>query len=666
MKFNKLFEPTRIGKVQIKNRIAMAPMGILGMLNQDGTIAQRGIDYYTERARGGVGLIIAGLFKVENEVERMHAVTVYEPMIIPEAKTPFGELAESVHYFGTKIFTQLTAGFGRVIGGRFIEAGVSPVGASAIQAYWRPQVTMRALTTLEVEKIVRAFGIAAEIVATADIDGIELHGHEGYLFDQFTTTIWNKRTDKYGGNLEDRLRFPIEALNTIKDRLGKSFPVIYRFGLKHFMRGPWSGALTKEGYAEAGRDIAEGLEMAGLLEKAGFDALHVDAGCYDSYYWAHPPTYQPHGCMVDMAAEAKKVVNIPIIAVGKLGIPELVEKVLEEGKADMVAMGRALLSDPYWPKKAQEGRVEDIRPCIGCHDGCLGRMTEMGGQRPQSCTVNPSSGRERLYELRPAEKLKKILIAGGGVSGMEVARVATLRGHEVTLYEKSEKLGGHLIEASVPNFKDDIGRLLNWYNVQLKKLNVKTRLKTEVRPELLRKEKPDVVVVATGSKPIIPKIPGIEKHLVATCIDLLLNKKKVGDAVVVMGGGLVGCETALWLAKQNKKVTIVEMLPEVATGVFHANRVMLLDMLAQNNVDIITGASIQEVNDDGVIVIDNHFKSSVIKCDTVALALGLKSDKGLYESLRGEVTDIYEIGDCKEPGKIMQAIWDGYNVGRVV
>ena len=277
---------------------------------------------------------------------------------------------------------------------------------------------------------------------------------------------------------------------------------MYRFGLKHYIKGLQSGALKGEHFIEAGRDIEEGLEMAKLLEEAGFDALHVDAGCYDSWYWAHPPVYQEHGCMVDMAARVKNVVKIPVVAVGRLEVPEIAEKVVEEKKADIIALGRGLLADPYWPIQVQEGRIEDIRPCLGCHDACFERF--FVNSRPLCCTVNPAVGRERLYRLTSAEKREKVVVVGGGVAGMEAARVAAIRGHSVTLYEKGKDLGGHVIEASVPEFKKDLRRLLHWYEGQLRKLGVDTRLEMEASPTLIERDKPNVVLVATGSEPILP------------------------------------------------------------------------------------------------------------------------------------------------------------------
>jgi len=660
--FSKLFEPVNIGKVTVKNRIAMAPMEIIGMINPDGSIMQRAIDYYIERAKGDVGLIISGLFKVENDIDPL----VYgQPLVSSAALPSFAELSEAVHSFGAKIFIQLTAGYGRTASPSELRG--QPVSASATPNYWDPALTCRELSTEEVERLVKAFGEAATIVKMAGIDGIELHGHEGYLFDQFTTAVWNRRADKFGGDLKGRLTLPIETLNIIKKTVGKDFPVQYRFGLKHYMKGTNAkGILPGEEYKEAGRDIDEGLEMAALLEKAGFDSLHVDAGCYESWYWAHPPMYQEHGCMVDMAEKVKKVVKIPVLAVGRLGIPELAEGIIEDGKADIVALGRALLADPGWPIKVQEGKTEDIRPCLGCHDGCMGRIME---GKTLSCAVNFATGREKLYQLRPALKPKKVLVVGGGVAGMEAARVAALVEHKVTLYEKGKSLGGHLIEASVPDFKQDLRRLNDWYKNQLQKLGIEIKLETKVTPELVERENPDEVFVATGSNFIKPDILGIERSNVVTAIDLLLGKGKMGDSVLVVGGGLIGCETALWLAKQGTKVTIVEILPELMIAglpVPHENRMMLLELLAANNVNILTNTGIQEVIAEGAITSSEIFNERTIKADTVVLALGLKPDDELYESLRRKVAHLHVLGDCREPRNIMGAIWDSYEVAHLI
>ncbi len=426
-----LFKPIRIGSVEIKNRIALAPMGLGSLVNTDGSLGPRAVDYYVERVRGGVGLIITHACKVENEIDSLKPGTGF-PVITYTGVGPWTELADAAHAFGAKIFVQLSAGFGRTAHPHILRD--TPVSASVLSNYWDPKIRCREVTTDEVEALVKAFGPAAELLADCGVDGFELHGHEGYLFDQFTTSVWNHRTDRYGGDLACRMRFPLEVLHEIRKHVGRGFPVQYRFGLKHYIKGLWQGALPGEKYTEAGRDIQEGLTMARMLEEAGFDALHVDAGCYDSWYWAHPPGYHAYGCMVDMAEEVKKAVTIPVISVGRLDHPELAGKVIAEGKADLVAIGRGFLADSFWAKKVEEGQQKRIRPCVGCHDGCMGRLV-VG--KATSCAVNPASGRERSYAVSPAETCKNVMVIGGGVAGMEAGRVAALKGHKVALYEKS-------------------------------------------------------------------------------------------------------------------------------------------------------------------------------------------------------------------------------------
>jgi 2-enoate reductase len=665
--FKHLFEPVKIGSTEIKNRIAMAPMGLAGLNNTDGGLGPRAVDYYIERIRGGVGLIITHACKVENEIEPLKRGLGF-PVITYAGAGPFAELAEVAHALGAKIFVQLSAGFGRTAHPRILCE--KPVSASVIPNYWDSTIICREVTTEEVERLVKAFGPAAEILAQSGIDGIELHGHEGYLFDQFTTALWNHRTDKYGGDLAQRLTFPLEVLREIRQRVGKGFPVQYRFGLKHYVKGLREGALPGERYVEAGRDVEEGLKMAKMLEEAGFDALHVDAGCYDSWYWAHPPGYQKHGCMIDMAAEVKKVVKIPVIAVGRLDIPELAEKAIAEGKADLVAIGRGFLSDPHWAKKVEEGRQKQIRPCVGCHDGCMGRLI-VG--KPTSCAVNPASGRERSYALTPANKSRKVMVIGGGVAGMEAGRVAALRGHKVVIYEKSNKLGGHVREAVRMPFKEGEQRLLDWYKIELEKLKVEIHVKTEVTLELIREKNPGAVIVATGSKPIRLNVPGADRPSVVNACDFLSGRKEAGESVVVVGGGQVGCEMGLWLSQQGKKVTVVEKLSEPMTGgrpIPWMNQVMLLDLLKFHKVDIMTNFSLFEVIDKGAIVIDKDSRKETLPADTIIIAAGLAPEQGIYHSLLGKKIAnlylIYLIGDAREAKSIMNAIWDAYEVARTI
>ena len=663
--YSKLFEPIKIGKVEIKNRIAMAPITLEGLYTQEGGFSQRAIDYLIERAKGGAGLIITGGFKVENEIEEYYisafpCITWNPPHFIETAS----ELTAGVHSFGAKIFVQLSGGFGRsAIPGRGRLAG-QPVAPSAIPNYWNPTITCRELTTEEVERLARRFGEAAEIAVAAGFDGIGIHAvHEGYLIDQFTIAMFNKRTDKYGGDLRGRLTLPIEILHEIKSKVGKDFPVQPRFSIKSFVKDWRQGGLPGEEFQEAGRDTEEGLEAARILEEAGYDAFNADAGTYDSWYWAHPPCYQEYGCYLPLTEKLKKVVKVPVIVAGRMGLPELAEKAIVEGKADIIELGRGLLADPYWPNKVIEGRIKNIRPCLGCHNGCF-TMTPLS--KETSCAVNPACGRERTYTIEPTGKVKNVMVIGGGVAGMEVARVAALRGHKVALYEKNGKLGGHLIEASVPSFKKDEGRLLDWYKTELDELKVEINSGKEVSPEMVQEEKPDVVIVATGSKPVIPSVPGIDKEKVTTAADLLLGKKQAGESVVIIGGGLIGCEIALWLTQQGKKVTIVEMLDDLmrTNPVPRPNRMMLLDLLKFHKVNILTNASPSEVTDEGVVLIDKSSHKSTIPADTVVLAVGLECDQELYNSLAGKIPNLYIVGDAKLAQNIMYAVWDAYEIAR--
>ena len=556
-------------------------------------------------------------------------------------------MADSVHDYGTKIAIQLTAGMGRNAGLQNLKA-IGAVAPSPIPCFSDHSVIARELTKDEIKRLIKAFEFAASLLSDAGIDAIELHGHEGYLFDEFMTALWNKRTDEYGRDLDGRLRFASEVIEAIKRGAGADFPIIYRYGLTHYLKG--------------GREIDEGLEIARRLETLGVSALHIDAGCYETWYWAHPTTTMPRGPLVGLAEKVKKVVGIPVITVGKLGYPELAERVLQEGKADFIALGRQLLADPDWANKVKEGNVQDICPCLGCHD-CLSRI-EQG--KYISCAVNPSCGMEREFTIEVAERQKSVLMVGGGPGGMEAARVAVLKGHKVTLWEKGNALGGNLIPASVPDFKQDYRSLIDYLSTQIKKLGVTIELGKEATPELIYKLRPEVVFIATGSKPTIPDIPGIEKKKVVTAVELLLGGKEAGESVVVIGGGSIGCETALYLAQKGKKVTVVEILDSVMRDIFGANKAHLLELLSAANVKILTEVSVSSITDEGINIADKHGERSVLKVDTVALAVGMNPYGGLFDSIKDKVPEVYAIGDCVEPRRVINAVWEGFRLARLI
>lgn len=660
LQYPSLFQPIRIGKLTLKNRIAMAPMGFPALSDADGLPTQRYVDYFTERARGGAGLLITGMLKVEDQIE--YTLSRRGP-VRKEFIRPFADLTEAVHALGTRIFVQLSPGLGYQA--RPFNIRGTPVAPSAIPNYADPGITCRALSVEEIQRLVTAYGDAAQILASAGVDGIELHGHAGFLLDQFSTALWNRRTDRYGGDLRGRMTFAFEIFHELKRRLGPDFPVQYRYGLKHYMKSTHQAGLPGEDFVELGRDVDEGLAMAELLQAEGFDSLAVDAGSVTGHYWAHPPIYQKHGCMLDLAAMVKRVVKLPVIAVGRLDIPELAEEAVASGQADIVSLAKGLLADPHWPNKVRAGRVEDIRPCIGCHQAC---SEAFSGRQLNSCTVNPACGRERTHELQPALQRRRVLVAGGGIAGMEAARVSATRGHAVVLCERSDTLGGHLIEAGVPEDKKDIERLNTWYRRQLQQLGVDLRLHTSVTPALVAAEQPDVVVVATGSQDVLPRLPGVDRPEVATATQVLLGRKPTGARVVVVGGGENGCETALWLARQGREVTVIEMQARpIAVPVANANRNMLLDLLALNRVPILTKTALREVQEGGVLVAGPDGEHRRIECDSVVLAVGMKADNSLYRSLESSFAGpLYEIGDGQQAHNVMKAVWDAYEVGRSV
>lgn len=657
-----LFQPIMIGKTEIKNRLAMAPMGAFGLVDPECCYTERAAEYYVERARGGVGLIITSITKVENELDRVKPGLIPITSINPArfAMTS-AEMTERCHAYGTKIFLQLSMGFGRSGAPALLDG--PPVSASAIPNYWDPRVSCRELTTAEVERIVKKFGEAAALAKHIGFDGVEIHAvHEGYLLDQFTLSIFNRRTDKYGGDLAGRMTLPCEIVREVKRYAGEDFPVILRYSIKSCIKGWRQGGLPGEDYEEKGRDVKEGLEAAKMLQEAGYDAFDADAGTYDAWYWAHPPVYQKHGCYLELAAELKKVATIPVIVAGKMDIPEMAAAAVERKQADMIGLGRALLADAYWPKKVASDVERRIRPCIGCHIGCLGRGFE---GKPLCCAVNPEACRESFYRITPSLVSKNVMVAGGGPAGMETARVAKLRGHSVTLYESTDQLGGNFIAASIPDFKYDDRRLIEWYRNEMNELKINVVLNTPVDDELITAKKPDVLIIATGSTEKMLKVAGSEKPKVATAVQLLTGSKSAGRNVVMIGGGLVGCETALYLARQGSSVTIVEALGDILSSghpVPHMNRMMLIDMLKNNGVKIITDSALLEVEDQGAVIIDSHFRQSALPADTVGIAVGFDSNRALYDSMRAKTVELYLVGDAEDASDVMNAIWSAYEV----
>ena len=535
----------------------------------------------------------------------------------------------------------------------------------------------RGITKDEIQQYVKNFAQAAYLVQQAGGDGVEIHAvHEGYLLDQFAIGFYNRRTDEYGGSLENRLRFPREIVEAIKEKCGKDFPVSVRYSVRSYVKDFNRGALPGEEFEEMGRDLEEGVTVAKLLEEYGFDMLNCDNGSYDSWFWAHPPVYMPKACNLKDVAEVKKAVHIPVVCAGRFDDPELAEKAIADGQIDLMGMGRPLLADPELGKKFYEERLEDVRPCIACHQGCLGRIFQ---GKDISCAVNPACGREKSYALTPAETKKKILVAGGGLGGMEAARVCALRGHEVDLYERSDRLGGVFVAASAPEFKGEDRQLLAWYEKQMKDLGVHVHLNTEVTEEMTQGY--DEIFAATGAKERRLDTPGFDSPDVTYAVDTLLNGKIDGENVVVVGGGLTGCEIAYMLGKEGKKVTIVEMTETIlnAFGLSAANYNMLMELLDHYKVKVIKNAVVESFENGTAVVVEteknypnaaNRAKRMFalgpqgmkvkheIPADHVVVSVGYIPENSLYEKIKGD--HVHLIGDAKQPTNIMDAIWEAY------
>ena len=646
MEFKKLFQRGKIGTMELRNRIVVPPLNT--------GYAEGGQDRwrYTERhirllaswAKGGVGLIVQSHIKVESEIDKDGALNRYMVLDRDDWIGGLHLLTNTVHRYGAKIAVQLSAGCGRIA---IPVPGHQPVGPSPNPHVLDPKLITRELTISEIERLVEAYGEAAARAQAAGFDAIHIHCL-AQLFDQFLTPCWNKRTDTYGGDVEGRMRFVLECIESARSRVGSDFPLIV-------------GMVSDHKISE-GSTLEDTIKIAKRFEEVGVHALHLRAGGYDAPSWLVPPMYMEDGCSVPLAQPIREAVSIPVIVDGKIREPELAERLLEEGKADFVGIGRAMLADPEWPKKAREGKAEDIRKCIACNE-CVDRIHYWASL---GCSVNPELEREDDCDIVFTSKPKKVLIIGGGPAGMETARVAALRGHRVSLYEKDDKLGGHLIEASAPPFKRDIKSLLDRLTTQLKKVRVKVELGKEATLETVLRLKPDVVIVATGGMPITPVIPGVDKKNVVNALDLLLGRREAGDSVVVVGGGHVGCETALQLAQQGKKITIVEILDGIARDMYSANRMHLLKLLTDADVKILTETKVLKITDEGITISDKYGKKNALAADTVVLALGLIANNKLYNELEGKVPELYAIGDSVKPRKIWEAIHEGFHVARQI
>ena len=611
-----------------------------GYNESDNTIGDRIVNYFVERAKGGVGLIIVPFSPIYTGSPMQPGL--YHDRFIAGAR----RLTNEVHAYGTKIAAQLITQYHLVTNG---EGSPEVVGPSPVLNRMM-RCTPKVLAIEEIHRLVEEYGKAARRAREAGFDAVEVIVAGGYLLNRFLSPITNKRQDEYGGSLENRMRITLEVIESMRKGAGEDYPITCRINVEEQMEG---------GYI-----IEDSKEVVRALEAAGVQALNIYTGWHESPV----PTIQqsvPRGAFVYLAEKVKGWVSIPVIAANRINDPVLAEEILAEGKADLIGMARALLADPELPNKAREGRFEEIVPCIACSH-CLAEVLaayrDWGKPVSTFCTVNPRAGKEAEYVIKPAERVKKVFVVGGGPGGMEAARVAAIRGHQVTLYEKGSELGGRLLIASIPPYKDEINALLKSLIARMQKAGVEVKLNTEVGVKTIEEERPDVVVLATGAVPIIPDIPGIHGDNVATAEEVLTGGKEVGKEVIIVGGGMVGCETAEFLAQQGKKVAVVEMLGRMANDVVATYRPFFLARLTQAGVRMETKAKVEEITDRGIRV-SRDGTVELFAGDTVVLAVGFESNKGLAEELEGKVPSLQLIGDCNEPRKIKEAIEEGFCVG---
>ena len=677
-KYQALFTPWKIRDVEIKNRIVLCPMGgtsLFGWFELTGCkFDKEAAHFFLERARQNVGLIIPGIAPLR---DTFWGKWLWQnPKMFEDLKV----FMEEIHKTGAKLFIQLTAGMGRswaitelvapLHRNKVLRALVKPVidtshelaSPSPQPSRWAPDIECPEMTVEQIHEIIEAFAKTAKLCKDAGVDGVEVHAvHEGYLLDQFSMEFFNKRTDEYGGSFENRYRFATDVVKAIKAACGENFPVSLRYSVESKMKGFCEGAMPGEDYVEVGRNMAESERAAKYLQDAGYDMLNADNGTYDSWYWAHPPMYMPQNCNLEDVAHIKQFVDIPVVCAGRME-PDVGAKAIAEGRIDAMGVARQFLADPAWITKLIEDRLEDIRPCICCHAGCFNFSKSKGHANTQDltdtmglarCAINPETMQSKKYHLEPAAKPKRIAVIGGGIGGMEAAIVCAKRGHSVTLYEKTDKLGGVFIAAAAPSFKEKDRELIAWYIREVAKLPIKVVMNTEIRD--MKAVDADEIIVATGAKAKRIPVKGADTAIEA--VDYLLGNKPVGERVVVIGGGLTGCEIAYDLYLQGKQPVIVEMQDDLVTtpGICLANTSYLRDFFKTNQVPVHLETSVSEIKSDGVVVTHKDGTAETIPADSVILSVG-------YNPAPIATKGVHVIGDAKNVGNLRTVIWGAWDL----
>ena len=631
-----LFQPIQIGTLELKNRIVFlaADTGY----GDDCMVTDRQKNYYAARARGGTGLLITGMVWPSSMGKPIPGrMGIYHDRFI----TGLRQLVDVVHAEGARIAIQLSLQY---FWARGEGAPLEEVGPSAIAT--RRNSQPRELNLDEIEQIINEYSEGARRARDAGFDAVELHCGIGYLISRFLSPCTNKRTDEYGGSLENRMRFLLEIIASSKRKAGSDYPLLCRISADEFMEG--------------GHTLEDTKKLIPVLEGEGVHCFDIGAGWHEC---RTPLVYMsvPRGAFVYLAEEIKKVAKTPVVAAYRINDPILADKIIAEGRADLIGMGRALIADPELPNKAREGRLEEIRPCTACGH-CLD-VVMLGA--PLACAVNPQVGKEAEYTSVPAKTPKKVFVIGGGPAGMEAAAGVAERGHQVTLFEKRDRLGGNLLLAAVPSYKWELSNLTNYLETRLKKSGAQIRLNQEVSQKTITEGKPEVVIVATGATLLIPDIPGVNGGNVVTALQVLGGEREVGERVVIVGGGMIGCETAEYLADKGKRVTILEMLERIGADIGMTTRWVIMQRLRSARIAMETKAKVEEITDKGVAVSRDGF-AEFFAADSVVLAVGLVPYNELARRLEGKVTECYSIGDCTEAQRIVHAIEGGFRIAREI
>lgn len=637
----KLFEEIKIGSMTLKNRVVLAPMGTT--TDQSSSFNMRDVNFYAERAKGGAGLVLTGAVVVSEEFEPAPC------QLLSNCKHVYmlHMIAERVHMYGAKFGIQLSPGIGRM---NWIDPNTPPYSASPCPNYYSPDMMCRELPTDGVKRLVKAMGESAKLAKDAGVDIIEIHAYGGYLIDQFTSAKWNKRTDEYGGSFANRQRFLFEIIEEVRRTCGRDYPIAVK--------------MTLDSVDDEERPIEEGLAIAKRLAEIPVDLIHFGRGAYSCRWRMVSSVYQPPGFDLDAAAKVKEVIGgIPLMAHGKLNKIEVAEGALQNGTVDLIAIGHGMIADPHWANKVRKNKSDEIVPCIGCGECHFNAMK--GRARP--CAVNPLCLHENEFELTPATESKRVLVIGAGPGGMKAAASAAERGFEVALWEKNNYMGGIMSAAGAPRFKADVMSQVEYLTRQVYKNKIDVKLGKVATLEDVENYNPDFVVVATGSAPVVIPVPGHDKPQVATAVPVLLKQKPVGQKVAVIGGGEVGCELSTELSMQGKDVTMIEILDEILLTADHfvANDQNLRYLVSNSDVKVMTGTKLTEILDDGVVV-EIAGQKSKLECDSVVFAAGFRSDHSLYKAIKQAGFETVQIGDNIKPGKVIDAVHQGYHTIRVL